>query len=78
MGTPLVEEAKVGLKPLPEISNAVVGVQINMLLLHRAQESFNKDVVHPFSLAIHTDRNVVCLQDAGELLAGELGSLDRC
>ena len=75
MGTPLVEEAKVGLKPLPEISNAVVGVQIDMLVLHRAPEPFNKDVIHPSTLAVHADRNVVRLQDAGELFTGELTPL---
>ena len=76
MGTLLVKEAEVGLKPLPEISNAVVGVQVNMLVLHRAPESLDKDVVHPSTLAVHADCNVVCLQDAGELFTGD--SPDRC
>ena len=47
MGTLLVEEAEIDLKPLPEICDAVVGVQINMLVLHRAPEPLDKDVVHP-------------------------------
>jgi hypothetical protein len=71
VGTRLVKETEVGLKPLSEISNAVVGVQVDMLVLHRAPEPFNEDVVHPSAFAIHADRNVVCLQDAGELLAGD-------
>ena len=71
----LVEEAEVGLKPCLQISNAVVGVQVNMLVLHRAPESLDKDVVHPSSFAVHADRNVVRLQDAGELFAGELTTL---
>jgi len=74
MGTLLVKEAEVGLKPLPEISNAVVGVQIDMLVLHRAPESLDKDVVHPPSFAIHADLDRVGLQDASELLAGELSA----
>ena len=78
MGALLVKEAEVGLKPCLQISNAVVGVQVDMLVLHRAPESFNEDVIHPSTLAVHADRNVVCLQDAGELLTGELGSPDRC
>jgi len=41
MGSVLVEEAEVGLKPCLQISNAVVGVQINMLVLHRAPEPFD-------------------------------------
>ena len=75
MGALLVEEAKVGLKPLSEVSNAVVGVQVNMLVLHRAPESLNEDVVHPPSFAIHADLDLVSRQDAGELLAGELSPL---
>ena len=72
MGTLLVEEAEVGLKPCLQISNAVVGVQVDMLVLHRAPESFDKDVVHPPSFAVHADCNVVGLQDTSELFAGEL------
>ena len=75
MGTLLVKEAEVGLKPCLQISNAVVGVQVNMLVLHRAPESLDKDVVHPSSFAIHADCNVVRLQDACELFAGELAPL---
>ena len=75
MGKLLVKEAEVGLKPLSEIRNAVIGVQVDMLVLHRAQEPFDKDVVHPSSFAVHADRNVVGLQDAGELLTGESYSL---
>ncbi len=71
----LVKEAKVGLQSRSQIRNAVVGVQVDMLVLHRASESFDKDVVHPSSFAIHADLDAVCLQDAGEVLAGKLGSL---
>ena len=75
MGALLGKVAEIGFKPLSEISNAVVGVQVDMLVLHRAPESFDKDVVHPPSFSVHADRNVVRLQDAGELLAGELSAL---
>jgi hypothetical protein len=75
MGALLVKEAKVGLQSRSQIRNAVVGVQVDMLVLHRAPESFDKDVVHPSSFAIHADLDAVCLQDAGEVLAGKLGSL---
>jgi hypothetical protein len=46
-----------------------------MLVLYRSPEPFNEDVVHPSSFAIHADRNVVGLQEAGELLTGELTAL---
>ena len=46
-----------------------------MLVLHRAPEPFDEDVVHPSTLAVHADCNVVRLQDASELLAGELSAL---
>jgi hypothetical protein len=64
MGPVLVEETKVGLKPRSEVSNAVVGVQVDVLVLHRAPEPFDKDVVHPSSLAVHADLDAVCLQDS--------------
>ena len=35
------------------------------------QGRLDKDVVDPPSFAIHADRNVVCLHDAGELFIGE-------
>ena len=73
MGALLVEEAEVSLKPCLQISNAVVGVQVDMLVLHRAPEPVDKNVVHPSPLAVHTDLDAVDLQDAGELLTGELG-----
>jgi hypothetical protein len=43
-----------------------------MLVLHRAPEPFNEDVVQPSSFAVHADRNAVGLKEAGELLTGEL------
>ena len=55
------------LKPLPEISDAAVGLQVDMLLLHRAPERFDKDVVHPPFFAIHADLAAVRFQEAGEL-----------
>ena len=48
-----------------------------MLVLHRAPEPFDKDVVHPSPLAIHADLDLVGLQDAGELLTSELGGFNR-
>jgi hypothetical protein len=71
----LVKETAVGFKPLSEISNAVVGVQVDMLVLHRAPESFDRDVVHLSSFAVHADRNAARLKEAGELLTGELAPL---
>ena len=54
MGTPLVEEAEIDLKPFLQISNAVVGVEVGMLVVHRAPEPFDEDVVHPAGLPINT------------------------
>ena len=71
----MVKEAEISLKPCLQICNVVLGVQVDMLVLHRAPEPFDKDVVHPSSPSVHADRNVVCLQDAGEFFAGELTPL---
>ena len=73
MGTLLVNETETGLKARYKVSNAVVGEQVDMLVLHRAPEPVDKNVVHPSPLAVHTDLDAVDLQDAGELLTGELG-----
>ena len=74
MGSVLVEETEVGLKSFSQFGNTVVGVQVDVLVLHRAPEPFDKDVVHPSPLAIHADLDLVGLQDASELLAGELSA----
>jgi hypothetical protein len=42
-----------------------------MLALHRAPESFDNDVSHQPSFAVHTDLDAVWLQDTGELLTSE-------
>lgn len=59
MGAVLVKEAEVGLKPLPEICDADVGVQVDMLTLHRAPKPLDKDVIHPSPLAVHADLDAV-------------------
>ena len=53
-------------------ADAVVGFQINLLLLHAAPQALDKDVVDPAALAVHADADVMLLERAGELLAGEL------
>ena len=74
MGALLVKEAEVSLKLLPQIRDAVVGVQVDMLVPHRVPEPFDKDFVYSSPLVIHADLDTVGLQDAGELLTGELTS----
>lgn len=40
----MVSKTKIGYKPCPQISDAVVGVQVDTLVIHQAPESFDKDV----------------------------------
>lgn len=53
----------------------VVGVQIDLLILERAPESLDEDVVPPAALAVHADADAVLQEEAGKRRAGKLGAL---
>jgi len=50
-------------------------VQIDRLIFERPPKPFDKDIVHVSAPAIHGDRDLRILEDAGELEAGELTAL---
>ena len=57
------------------MTDVVVGLQIDLFIFHTAPQALNKHVVQPTPLPIHADLNLLSLQHAGELLAGELAPL---
>ena len=73
----LIEELKVTPQPRPHIGDGLVGAEVDLLVLDRAPEPFDKDVVAPAALAIHADPDVVRAQDIEERGARELRALIR-
>src|SRR5208282_3407794 len=57
------------------LADAVVSVQIDLLVFDRSPDALDEDVVAPRALAIHADGDSVCDKHAGEGGAGELTSL---
>src|SRR5680860_1170214 len=59
----------------PGFWNIDISVQIDFLVFDRSPQPFNKDIVPPRSLAVHTDGDLGILQNLREGLAGKLRSL---
>ena len=59
-----VVEIEVSPDPVAGRADAVVGVQVDLLVFHAAPQPFDKDVVPPRALAVHADRDVVLRQHA--------------
>jgi len=57
---------------LPAIFNIT---EINALILQRTPEPFNKNIVHPPTLAIHGDSNLMLFKSVGKRQARILASL---
>ena len=57
------------------VRHAVVGVQIDLLLLHRPPKALDEDVVPPGAFAVHADRDAMAGEHAGEGRARELAAL---
>jgi hypothetical protein len=52
-----------------------VALEVDVLMLERAPQPFDEDVVHPAAAAIHRDAHTGGYQHAGEGCAGELAAL---
>src|SRR5271169_3850839 len=77
MWAPAVVEAQVTADRGAGLADAVVGPQIDLLVLDAAPQALDEYVVAPSSLAVHADRNAVTGERAGERPAGELRALVR-
>lgn len=75
MPTFVVVDVKVSAERLPCISNGIVGFQVDLFVLDAAPQAFNKHVVHPAALAIHTDFYIVVLEHLSKLVTGKLATL---
>src|SRR5271169_459577 len=75
MWAPAVVEAQVTADRGAGLADAVVGPQIDLLVLDAAPQALDEYVVAPSSLAIHADRDTVVGEHAGESRAGELRAL---
>lgn len=70
-----VVEREVSFQPSLGLRNAVVGVQIDLVVLDRTPQALDKDVVAPAALAVHADLDAAILEQRGEVGAGELAAL---
>ncbi len=57
------------------ITYAVVSVQIYFFVFDALPKPFDKHMITPATLAVHTDLDTVILQQPGEFQAGELATL---
>jgi len=71
----VVVELEVGGDALPRLGHAFVGLQVDLLVLETAPESFDKDVIGKAAAAVHADGNPMGAQHAGEVVVGELAAL---
>ena len=70
-----IEERHVPSDQCTRLRDAVVGLQVDLLILQTAPQPFDEDIVDPPALAVHADADAVSLKHRGECLAGELTAL---
>src|SRR3982074_3100174 len=75
MRAALIVEHEVLADAGPRIADAVVGMQIDLLVLDRLPEPLDEDVVTPAAFTVHADLDAVILEHLGKLGAGELAAL---
>ena len=75
MLTLLVIKAEPGADAGLGLGDAGVGVEVDLLVFEAAPQPLDENVVHIAALAIHADGDLVALQGAGEVVAGELAAL---
>ena len=71
----VVVEAEPGANTSLGLGNRRIGIEVHLLVFEASPQSLHEDVVHTAALAVHADRDLVVLQGAGEVLAGELAAL---
>jgi len=60
---------------LPDLSDTVVSLEINLLVFQAAPEALNKNIIHPASLTVHADFDTAVLQHVRKIFAGKLTAL---
>jgi len=56
-------------------ADILVGMQVNLFVFDRAPQPFHEHVVAPTTAAVHTDRDLVFVEQTSEGIAGELRAL---
>jgi hypothetical protein len=56
-------------------ADAIIGMQIDILVLNATPQPFHKHVVPPAAFPIHADLDSVILQQPGKFQTGELAAL---
>ena len=75
MRAALIVEREVLSDARARIADAVVGMQVDLLVLDRLPQPLDKHVVAPAAFAIHADADAARLERAGERQTGELAAL---
>src|SRR5674476_1549881 len=75
MRSTAVVEVQVAADRSAGLANAVVGLEINLLVFNAAPQPLDKDIVPPSSFAVHADCNAVVGEHASEGRARELRTL---
>ena len=65
-----VVKIKISAERGARLADAVIGLEIDLLVFDRAPEPLDEDVVPPSSLAVHADRDGIVEEHAGERGAG--------
>ena len=71
----MVVELEVCGDAVPRLGHALVGFEVDLLILEAAPEPFDEDVIGKATAAVHADGNPMGAQHAGEVVVGELAAL---
>lgn len=77
MGPAAIVEGHIAADRGAGLADGLVSLQVDLLVLDRAPEPLDEDVVAPGASAVHADGDTGLEQHFGEGLAGELRSLVR-
>lgn len=70
-----VVEGEILVEPLSCLAAILIGMQADVLVLHRAPQPLDKNVIYPATLAVHTDAATGGLESIEPLAGGILRAL---
>src|SRR6266478_10031021 len=75
MRSAAIVEIEISANRVPRLADALVGVQIDLLVFDAAPQPLDEHVVAPGAFTVHADGDAVVGKHAGEGRAGELRTL---
>ncbi len=66
MRSAVIIEVEIAADRMPCVTDAVIGPQIDLLVFDAAPQPLDKNIISPSPFAVHTDRDVVSGEHAGE------------